>query len=712
MNRILLIAVSVAVFFNLAIITQPLKAQVYDEYGVTTVVRGIPYAELGSSDNKDVLPASTFRLPPMTPGETGVRARDDGFYEVDLPFPYEYNGEVYTSVWICVNGYIVFLPPTEQLPTSLVPKHGAFDFYNFFFYYNASYPKNIVAPFMGDHFYRDGNDNTAPGDKYMLSEISTGATDLDGDNEADVFTVQWKNLNINYDDPDSPLDYLGIKSSVGNFQVKLYKSEDVFSKQGNIEFCYGQIGGNTQTSDTRVITKGAAIGLKGNSGKDGEFADFINGLYNVRDWEPEDLQNYDKNVSRNVTTTTVLWQPSGGSDYRVVHIALGRNQAENYWGDGDVNLSKLEGQKHANMSQSRYVTVTDARNILRSIVTRMPLPKERRREAYHADVNHNGRYILYNDLNWNGWNTAGTVQVYPKDTIFKKLMDWKNDYYGDSVQYILHDVWTPAVVGPPAVPGFWTYDKVITSGVNSLSQIFFEATEYDAALILHYIGGRIPKLPYLPDTVLTHGKITENGKLADNFSIGSITALGNNTYKIPVYLNGYLNGPLAAKASFNGTIENITVLNEIASSYEGDMMVLAGTDDFNPESPICFVTLKTDENTLRVNEIRFNDKEKSSMSVNLVSVEETGENEILLQNVPNPFVDNTVISLNLVDNSNYTLRVYDALGNVVKTWNNVSSGDIKWDGLDDLGNKLAQGVYIYRLTGDNLSVSKKLVLSK
>jgi hypothetical protein len=713
MNRILLIAVSIAVLLNLTITTQPLKAQVYDEYGITTVIRGVPYAELTTSDNKVVVSANLFRLPPMTPGETGVRARDDGFYKVNLPFPYEYNGEVYNEIWICVNGYIVFLPPTEQLPTSLVPKHQTFDFYKYFFYYNASYPKNIVAPFMGDHFYRSGDDNSAPGEKYLESEISYGSTDLNGDGTKDVFTVQWKNLNINYDDPLSGVDYVGIKSSVGNFQVKLYRSDDVFSKQGNIEFCYGTVGGKHPlfpTADDRIITKNAAIGVKGNSGSDGGFADFLNGLYNARQWNVDDMNNYDKNMSKSILTVSDVWPPSGGTDYRIIHYALGRNQAEDFWGDGDVNLSKLEGQKHANMPQSRYVTVSDARDILRSIVTRMPLPKERRREAYHGDVNHNGRYIFYRDMNWWGWNAAGTTRQY-KDTTFKKLLYWKNDYYGDSVGYILHDIYTPASAGPPPVPEKWEV-KVIPSGVNSLSQIYFEATEYDAALIMHYIGCRIPHLPYLPDSIPTHGKITENGRIADGITLGSVVNVGENLYQIPVYLNGYLSGPLAVKASVNGTVENISTASDVTAMHENDMLVIAGSDEFTPESPICFVTVRTDDKVLKLSEIRFNDVEKPAVSAELVSVEGNNGAEILAQNVPNPFTENTVISVNLVDNGNYTLRIYDALGNVVRTWENVTSGAIVWDGRDDSGFKVNQGVYVYRLTGDNLSVSKKLVISR
>jgi hypothetical protein len=211
---------------------------------------------------------------------------------------------------------------------------------------------------------------------------------------------------------------------------------------------------------------------------------------------------------------------------------------------------------------------------------------------------------------------------------------------------------------------------------------------------------------------MSHGKITETGKTADQIRLGEVVSLGDNLYKLPVYLNGYLNGPLAVRASVNGNIENVSTTSEITAAYDNDMLVLAGTDEFTSESPVCFVTVKTNDNVLKVSDIRFNDIEKASLSTSLVSVEENNDVEALSQNVPNPFNENTVISINLVQDGNYTLRIYDAMGNVVRTWNNVNTGAIAWDGRDDSGNKLSQGVYVYRLTGDNLSVSKKLVLSK
>jgi hypothetical protein len=338
-----------------------------------------------------------------------------------------------------------------------------FNLAKWFFYYNASYPMNVIAPYMGDHFYRTGDDNPIRwpnANQYANSEISYGWTDTNGDNKPDVFTVQWKNLNINYDDPADATPTKGITSSIGNFQVKLFASPNPYSKQGNIEFCYGQAGyvgeNPPQTNQTQIITRGCAVGIKGNSGQDGQFCDFLNGLYNTHTWDSEYNKDYSQAIASSDTTTTLAWQPSGGSDYRIKFTTLGTHRLDNFWGDGDVNLSQVEGQKHGGMPQSRFVTVSDVKMILQSIVTGHTLPKEVGREAYHGDVNHNGRYFLYEDHSWYGWNENGTARdVYPKDTIFKINMTWQNDYYGDSINYIVHDVWVPPDTNVEGDHGHW-----------------------------------------------------------------------------------------------------------------------------------------------------------------------------------------------------------------------------------------------------------------
>lgn len=88
----------------------------------------------------------------------------------------------------------------------------------------------------------------------------------------------------------------------------------------------------------------------------------------------------------------------------------------------------------------------------------------------------------------------------------------------------------------------------------------------------------------------------------------------------------------------------------------------------------------------------------------------------LEQNYPNPFNPTTIINYSLPNNSTVSLRIYDMLGREVKSLVNseVAAGKhtIEWKGDDNSGNKVATGVYIYRITAGNFISSKKMLLVK
>lgn len=85
----------------------------------------------------------------------------------------------------------------------------------------------------------------------------------------------------------------------------------------------------------------------------------------------------------------------------------------------------------------------------------------------------------------------------------------------------------------------------------------------------------------------------------------------------------------------------------------------------------------------------------------------------LAQNYPNPFSSKTAISYSLQKNSDVKVTIYDVLGRVVK---NFSMGyeeagvhGIIWDGLNNLGRRVAPGVYFYRLQARGKSVVRKML---
>ena len=88
----------------------------------------------------------------------------------------------------------------------------------------------------------------------------------------------------------------------------------------------------------------------------------------------------------------------------------------------------------------------------------------------------------------------------------------------------------------------------------------------------------------------------------------------------------------------------------------------------------------------------------------------------LTQNYPNPFNPATTISYNLATRSLVELSVYNMLGQKVTTLvNDVQAAgqhQAEWDGTNRSGNRVASGIYFYRLEAGEQSVVKKMVLLK
>jgi hypothetical protein len=629
MKRIFLIAVGFVILFGITMMVQPLKAQVYGDFDTIRIVYNTPYQELGS--DRTIIPSTSFGLPPNWAVDL-----DDGYSNpggIPIGFPFEFNGNVYTSVWVCINGFLTFSQPPYY--PSKQPKG--------LFVQNVSYPINVIAPFWGDHRFR------ADGEKfngYMPSEISYKSAN-------GVFTVQWKNLNIN--DQTVP-------SSIGSFQVKLYQSKDPYSAQGSIEFCYGQIGGNTYNNGTLVVTKGASVGIKG------EFADFMNGLR----FQKADGSYFNIPVRQDDSTLTNEWTPSGGTEKRIRFNPNILFNVDQWWGDGDADMSKGPGKKHFNMDQSRFVTVNDARVIMRSVATNVPLDSVRKRNAFHGDVNHNGRY-------W--WPRPDSMSP----------INWQDMFEGDNL--------------PPQV--------------NTIKRVFYHVTEYDASLILHYISARIPSLPWLLDTIPLFGKISAND-VASNVTFGNSQKISDNVYSIPIYLNGSLNGPLGIYLRLDGIVNDVKTVNndkiKLYSDFEGNTIVISGTGIIDAQTPVAFITVNSNNSNLKIDKIRFNDNDVQPVNLMLSTVETGNKNEMLIQNLPNPFTSTTQISVNVENAGNYTLVVYDENGKRVKTLTsgqmNPGVSNFVWDGTNDANEIVNSGVYIYRLVGDNVSLSKKLVFNR
>ncbi|MCX8056063.1 MAG: S8 family serine peptidase [Ignavibacteria bacterium] len=88
----------------------------------------------------------------------------------------------------------------------------------------------------------------------------------------------------------------------------------------------------------------------------------------------------------------------------------------------------------------------------------------------------------------------------------------------------------------------------------------------------------------------------------------------------------------------------------------------------------------------------------------------------LYQNYPNPFIERTRFQFELPSQDWVTIEIYDLLGRKVKTLVKdvgLSRGIhnwLEWDGTDDNGNLVSDGIYFYRFSSLQFNQTKKLIL--
>ena len=93
----------------------------------------------------------------------------------------------------------------------------------------------------------------------------------------------------------------------------------------------------------------------------------------------------------------------------------------------------------------------------------------------------------------------------------------------------------------------------------------------------------------------------------------------------------------------------------------------------------------------------------------------------LLPNYPNPFNPETWIPYRLAEDAFVTLTIYDPRGHVIRKLNvghqtasvyENRSKAIHWDGRNEVGDRVASGVYFYTLTAGDYSATRKMLILK
>lgn len=301
----------------------------------------------------------------------GVFDPDDGV-AVDVPvgFAFDYNGNLYSSINVCINGWAsVGYAEGHPIPTITNDKY---------FLFLPNRPNNVLAPFWGDHYYRTGADIAAGYKPTKIQYTTTAVPDMNPNafpgSILRTFTLEWKDLNIN--DKTNP-------NSIATFQIKLIEnslSNDMFvaDKRVFIEFHYGPIG-----SSGSVKTQGCTVGIEDSVG-----LSHMNALF-------QSSYAFGVPIRSNTDSLTTCWPPASCLPGRVITFTPIGVGTLAQWGDGDANLTQIDSHysPFVRANQNLFVTLADADLILQSVAQSLPaMDPYEGRGAFHGDANHNGRY--------------------------------------------------------------------------------------------------------------------------------------------------------------------------------------------------------------------------------------------------------------------------------------------------------------------------------
>lgn len=161
-------------------------------------------------------------------------------------------------------------------------------------------------------------------------------------------------------------------------------------------------------------------------------------------------------------------------------------------------------------------------------------------------------------------------------------------------------------------------------------------------------------------------------------------------------------------------------------------------DSLQASVDIAYIQLLSELETSKDNGIDIKNMEQIKTELNFISNQyhnkvlklftdtenSMGNNEVIhnssyvgfLSNYPNPFNPETTISYNLLNAGDIEIAIYNLKGQKVKTliseYQEIGNHQVIWDGKDIKGNKVASGVYFYKVNAGESEIIKKMVLMK
>ena len=255
---------------------------------------------------------------------------------------------------------------------------------------------------------------------------------------------------------------------------------------------------------------------------------------------------------------------------------------------------------------------------------------------------------------------------------------------------------------------------------------------YDAALILQYVVGLRGDFP--ADSMVSPSAISPRSYIVE---IPELSARAGDRIHVPIVINnatGLWAGGISLKYDWT-ILKAVNVLTDITlnGSYwkantelDGEVrFAFATTEPTKGRGNLLMVEFEVLPNTEGKTSRLIVDNVNLSNSLNVTkingSVTVIPSTFALLQNYPNPFNPDTWIPFKIATDASVTINIYNAKGQLIRT---IALGQkaagvylskdkaAYWDGRDDLGEKVSNGVYFYTLRTGKFTATRKLAVVK
>jgi len=150
----------------------------------------------------------------------------------------------------------------------------------------------------------------------------------------------------------------------------------------------------------------------------------------------------------------------------------------------------------------------------------------------------------------------------------------------------------------------------------------------------------------------------------------------------------------------------------LALDVRGTVKTVAGI----PVHSALVVFVSERDSTLRFSSLTDSLGQYRIVITNIPAVQSPTPQFALHQNYPNPFAESTMIGYSTENRDDAVVTIYDILGREIRrfqlTANSQTANRVLWDGRDKMGQKVASGVYFYRLTSSEKAETKKMLYGR